>query len=117
MHNCTIQCNLPAIGNPSDEDARMQGFPSTEEEEEESYIHVPSPIGLIGWNIQKPKVFQGVTCPSRALPSNARTFDIAWSTILLLKFSLIKQTQTTSYIHHNTMLIFVCKKRRISKAT
>ena len=29
------------------------------EEEESFYIHVPSPIGLIGWNIQHmPKVFE-----------------------------------------------------------
>ena len=50
-------------------------------QKEEFYIHVPSPIGLIGWNIQHmTKVFEGVTCPSRALPPNARTIDIAWST-------------------------------------
>ena len=62
-----------------------------EEEEESFYIHVPSPIGLIGWNIQHmPEVFEGVTCPSRALPPSARTIDIARSIILLLNFSLLK---------------------------
>ena len=67
-----------------------------EEEKESFYIHVPSPIGLIGWNIQHmrmPKVFEvfeGVTCPSRALPPNARTVDIARSIILLLNLSLLK---------------------------
>ena len=35
-----------------------------EEEEEEFYFHVPSPIELIGCNIHHmPKVLEGVTCP------------------------------------------------------
>ena len=73
-------------------------FPAIEEEEEESfYTHVPSPIGLIGWNINvrhvlniqhMPKVFEGVTCPSRALPPIARTIDIARSIILLLDLEM-----------------------------
>ena len=45
-----------------------------EEEEESFYIHVPSPIGLIGWNIQHmPEVFNGVTCPSSLHPEGIAT--------------------------------------------
>ena len=55
----------------------MQAAMMAAEEEEDNYIHVPSPFGLIGWNIEHmPEVFEGVTCLSRALSPNARTIDI-----------------------------------------